>query len=73
MSDVNDLQAEVSRLQAEVRRLKSEAQQGKGSVLVSSTKSDSQWDLAKDGQRCDAISSPHCTSPLHSTHHNTAE
>ena len=79
-SDTNDLQAEVSRLQAEVRRLKSEAQQGKGSVLVSSKKSDSQWDLAKDGQadiqhskpdRCRATSvgtvdtEPHPRQPAH--------
>ena len=50
VSDVSELQAEVSRLQAEVRLLKSE-QASKGSVLVSSKKSDSQWDLTKDGQQ----------------------
>ena len=59
-SDVNELQSEVSRLQAEVRRLKSEAQpKGGGSVLVSSKKSDSQWDLCKDGQP--DTRSPHTT------------
>ena len=60
---MNELQAEVSRLQAEVRRLKSEAGQGKGSVLVSSKKSDSQWDLAKDGQLSNSDSEgDHCTA-----------
>lgn len=65
-TDVNELQAEVSRLQAEVRRLKSEAQQGKGSVLVSSKASDSQWDLGKDGQQSEHYHSLRCQqSPPH--------
>ena len=76
MSDVAALQAEVSRLQAEVKLLKSDqGPKGSGSLLVSSKKSDSQWDLAKDGQRIDTNRDGHTAmqhmdgqrQPLHAT------